>query len=109
MVSHRGPGGGSFVAGGESGNVYAGHDGNVYRRDESGAWHKYDNGQWSSAGHATPRGSTAQPADAVGHLARDSAARAEGAARIRHYGSYRSGGEGAGSYRASAAARGRRR
>ena len=129
MVSRRGPGGGSFVAGGgDSGNIYAGHDGNVYRRDDTGAWQKYDDGGWSSADRPTPRGGTAdrpaqQPAtrdragttptprttDTLGQLNRDRAARVEGATRTRDYGSYRSGGGRSGSYRGGARARGRRR
>ncbi len=119
MVSHRGgPGGGGFVAAGDEGNVFAGHDGNVYKRQEGGGWQKYDNGGWTNTDKPAQGGGTrerpTQPTTTdrsatptqrstgtTGQLDRDRAARTEGAKRTSDYGSYRSGGGSAGSYRAT--------
>jgi hypothetical protein len=130
-VVRSGPNGGR-VAAGSGGDVYAGRDGNVYRRD-NGTWQKYDNGNWNNtpnqpgdrptpsadragtdrattgAGATTrqPSAGTSSTNSTVNQLNRDSAARAEGAARSNSYNNYRSGSgtAGTGSYRSGGAAR----
>jgi hypothetical protein len=110
-VSRRGAGGTSFVAGNESGDLYAGRDGSVYKR-EDGSWQKHESGgSWSQvdppesatqrADQARDRSSTTQSSNRS-QLQRDYTARSQGAQRSQAYSSYRSSGgmQGGGSYRA---------
>jgi hypothetical protein len=70
-----GAGGGSIARTG-SGDVYAGRDGNVYKK-EGGGWQQSNgSGGWNNV-----QQQRATDASTVGQLNRDSAARAEGAAR----------------------------
>src|SRR6185295_1230369 len=116
-ITRTGPQGSGGVVRTGSGDMYAGRDGNVYRRQD-GSWQKYDGGSWGAATTPTPRdrSATGRPADGagasaggdtVGQLNRDHAARVEGAARTRDYGTARSssGARSSGSYRPSGGAR----
>ena len=117
-ITSRGPGGTGGVAVSGSGDVYAGRDGNVYKKDPNGGWQQSDGGGgWTNTDRPTPtdcsatqgRDTTRTPStydsSTRGQLDRDSAARAEGAARTRDASSVRSTGggysrgSGSGSYR----------
>jgi hypothetical protein len=107
IVSRNTPGpGGAAIGRTDGGNVYAGRDGNVYRH-EGGSWQKYGNGSWSNV--QRPTGTTGQLGAQAGGLSsatrsqlnRDSAARADSAARTRDLGSVKSGARSGGSYRPS--------
>jgi hypothetical protein len=98
-----------------NGDVYAGRDGNVYKKNDGGGWSKYnhDSGGWNTVQptaeqrqqaqqHAeTARTNRGVDAGTFGQLNRDSAARTEGAERMRaggtatrsgNFGSYRPSG-----------------
>src|SRR4029077_2114106 len=104
IVSRNTPGpGGAAIGRTGSGNVYAGRDGNVYR-NQGGSWQKYNNGSWGDV--QRPTGTAGQLGAQAGALSsatrsqlnRDSAARVDGAARTRDFGSGRSGARFCGSY-----------
>jgi hypothetical protein len=131
MIRRTGEGGSGGV-GRRGDNVYAGRDGNVYRRDQNGGWSKWENGGWNSAPKPEQRsgdyllndrarqrdGDNAARGERVGNsagrtdgstlgtLERDRVNRAEGARRTKDYGTYRSRGGNAGSYRGGGFSRG---
>jgi len=125
-VTRKGPQGNSGIARTAGGDVYAGRDGNVYKKQD-GSWQKYDSGSgnWNNAqatpeqrqqaqdratqaqGKADQAGTNRGTVDSAtaGQLNRDSAARADGAARTNYGSSARS--SGASSYgRSGGASRG---
>jgi hypothetical protein len=128
-----GPGGGGVARTG-SGDIYAGRDGNVYKKSGDGWQQSNGSGGWNDVAQPTPqqrdqaqqrasdaRGQAGARADSatVGQLNRDSAARAEGAARTRtaatpsarsgSSSSYRPSGGGGGARSAPRGGGGRRR